>query len=277
VKNFNKTALFIIALLVFGSCAIERKVAKDYLGVQNKGSILLFVPDWVIKTNLRPEARKIARQFPPEMRDSIYMDQSLFLGSIQDSAFLVNLVGAYINELKGLGFRIYTQAYIDLFMGDDSSAYIVNLTQLELEEYIHVYTFEDYVGSNYFSSDIDLNALNCNAWFEINKVNETAKGKKIFFDSHFLSDDLHGNFRQNVLSGDVRLEYQIDTLQIEEVYDFAKILGEVYASYTFDFILNNFISTQIVGGNYKPDYLHYDKASGTFKPAYEERFEEMAP
>ncbi len=264
--------LFLLGIL--SSCSIERKLAREYVQSNSKGAILLFTPEYVFKNSLKEEEIKDAKQYSKDQLDSMLFEQSQFLQYLEDSLFLVKLVNQYIVDLKGFGYDIYTQDYIDLFMEVDTSSWVINMAQIEVEEYIYPYEFEEMVGYETYAVSIDLDAVNCNAWFEINPVNRPQK-QKVLFATHYITDDLYGQFRQNVLSGKVKFEYSIDSLHMEDIYEFAEVLGGQYAFYTLNYLMNRFIDEQIIDENYKPEYLQYDPAAKQFYRDPENGFEVM--
>ncbi|MDZ7741260.1 MAG: hypothetical protein U5Q03_05800 [Bacteroidota bacterium] len=267
----------IIALLLLGllsSCSIERKLAREFVQSNNKGAVLIFSPEYVFKKSLKEEEIENPEQYTEDQLDSVLFYRSQFLQSLDDSIFLVKLVNQYIDDLKAFGFDIYTQDYIDLFMEKDTNSWVINMAQIEVEEYTYPYEFEEMVGYETYAVSIDLDALNCNAWFEINPVNKPER-QKVLFATHYIMDDLYGQFRQNVLSGKVKFEYSIDSLYIKDIYEFAEVLGAEYAHYTLNYLMNKFIDEQIIDENYKPEYLQYDPASRQFYKDPEDGFEVM--
>ncbi|MCF8227444.1 MAG: hypothetical protein K9G58_00675 [Bacteroidales bacterium] len=274
MKYIFYTLIFLFLLGFIASCSIERKIARDYIDNDSKGAILLFTPDYVFKKSLKEKEVQDADQYTDAQFDSVLFYRSEFLQYIDDSVFLEKLVNQYIDEMKAYGFDIFTQDYIDLFMQQDTTSFVINMAQIELEEYFYDYEFEEMVGFDTYTANIPLDAINCNAWFEIKRVNEKKQGKEqLLFATHYITDDLYGQFRQNVLTGDVKLEYTVDSLYLEDIYDFAVVLGTEYAMYTFDYLLNRHIDEQIVDENYKAQYLQYDPATGKFFNDLEDGFE----
>lgn len=278
VNSLLKHSLVLFLLLGLASCSIEKRIAKDFVKTPDKGSVLLFTPDFMFKSSLKIDSVENALQYSEEQIDSILYAQSIFLKEVSDSILLSRMVNNYIAAMEAYGFDVYTQEHIDRFMQRDDSLYTVNMAQVELEEYVYEYRDEEYLNGNTYYTDVDLNAVNLNAWFEINMVNSKTKEKnKVLFTSHFLSDDLYGQFTQSFATGEVKYDYRIDSMNVQDIYELASYLGKVYANYTLDYIMNKLIRRNIDMSEYKPDYLHYDPRRNTLNPLYNEenRFIEM--
>lgn len=271
---------FFSALFLFGlvSCSIEKRIARDFIKTPDKGSVLLFTPDFLFKTSLKIDSVENALQYSEEQVDSILYEQSIFLKEVSDSILLSRMVNNYIDAMTAYGFEVFTQDYIDQFMQRDDSLYTVNMAQVELEEYVYEYRDEEYLNGKTYYTDVNLNAINLNAWFEITMVNSEKKEKnKVLFASHFLSDDLYGQFTQSFLTGEVKYDYRIDSMNVRDIYELAAYLGKVYANYSLDYIMNKLIRRNIDMSEYKPDYLHYEPSRNSLNPVYneEDRFIEM--
>lgn len=275
MRFLTKTVIIILLSGIIFSCTIERKIAKDYIELEQKGAVLLFSPDFVYKVNLKPEEIESPEKYAEYQMDSLLLARSLILKNISDSSFLVSLINNYIDELKVYGFEVFTPDYITDFMNLDTQSYVVNIAQLELEEYFYEYEFEEPVGYYTYTINLDLNAVNYNTWFEISEVNGKQKDRKVLFATHYITDDLYGHFKQQFLTGEVKYEYTIDTISLDKIYELAAFLGREYASYTFDHIMNQYIRSQIVQQEYRPVFMHYDRQRKMIFPNPNDRFIEM--
>lgn len=258
---------------MINGCGIESKIARQYTTKKQKGAILLFTPNYIFKTNLKEDSIEKPDQYAGYERDSVLLENSTFLKKLSDSAILINYINAYIEGLKSYGFDVFTEDFIQSFMEHDSSAWIVNIAQIELEEYIYEIEDKEMLGFETYKIDFNLDAINYNSWFEINKVNEDNTDKTVLFASHFVSDDLYGEFTQYIFSGEVKYNFTIDSLNTEKIIDLAIYLGDLYAGYTYDYILNHYVYKNMPDDRQPRYYLHYNRKTGRFQEAGEERFE----
>lgn len=252
--------LAFVMLSAFTSCSLERKIAKEYITNDTTRSVLVIPPDLVFKKSLKEWTIDSAARLDSRTLDSLLWTSSLYLQYVDDSAFIDSYLRNYTSEMEALGFRVYGQDSLLSFLSGKPDAFIINIAQLELEEYVMPIREEAEFGEYIYSEVVDLNAVNLNSWFEISRVNGEEE-KALFFTSHYLTDGLEGLFKQNPFSGEVQFSYSIDTLLVEEIYLLAALAGKIYAGYTFDFLLNKYIDSRVEeeGQGRSEIYYHFDR------------------
>ncbi len=268
-------SIYFVLLIFLASCSLEKKLARQFIEERKNVAVLLFTPDYVFKTNLKEEEIEDKDQYTEKELDSVLFENSKYLKELSDSIVLERYINNYIDGLKYYGFKIYTDEFIDLFMKDTNQSYVINIAQIELEEYILEIEEEAYFFDNRYTTEFELNAVNFNSWFEINKLNDSNARKEILFATHYVSDDLYGDYTQYLFTGGVKFEYTIDSLNIEKIYDLASYLGALYAAYTFDYIMNNYISNNMPEDQRLRYYLHYNRQTDGFIDAEDEKFERL--
>lgn len=279
-KGLTYRSLFLLAFmgLILSSCSIERRIAKEYIASDSTRTVLVMAPDFLFKTSLKDwQIDSVEQDLGEWAKDSILLERSLYLRNIDDSLFIRYYMDNYIAELEALGFTVYEEDSLLSFLSGKPGSYIVNIAQLELEEYVMPYTDEEQIGDYIYSEVVDLNALNLNSWIEVSKVNEEAE-KALFFASHYLTDALEGYFRQFYFTGEVQYRYEIDTLAMNDVYLLGGYAGYLYATYTFDYLMNMYIDKRVFeeGANRTAIYYHYDRLKDFLRAAKEgERFIQM--
>lgn len=274
VKTRNTISLLLLAsLAALSSCNVEKQIAKQFIQQPVADEVLMFSPYYVFKSNLKEDIELDTSALTDEEIHQRRIDSSVLLKEISDSVFLSKYVNSYIEEMKALGYEVYTEDFVSEFMNRRDSGYVIHIAQLELEEYYMEYVDEEYIGGRYFKTEFDLNALNLNSWFELYRVNETERRKQVLFASHFISDNLYGSYTQYFFTGEVDYEYTIDSVKTEDVYELASYLGGLYASYTYDYILNKYIIKNMPEGRRPKTYWHYNRYNKRLYPAGEDRFE----
>lgn len=238
--------MFMLLLIVIlsVSCSVERKFAKEYIANDSSRAVLVIPPDYIFKTSLKDWEIDSADVLDDWTLDSLLWEKSLFLKYIDDSLFLDYYISNYIGEMEALGFKVYGEDSLLSFLSGKSNAFIVNIAQLELEEYVMPIKEEEQFGEYIYYEVIDLNAVNLNSWFEISRVNEE-EDKAMFFASHYLTDELEGYFKNFYFTGEVQFRYEIDTLLVDEIYKLGALAGYLYAGYTFDFLLNRYLDKRM--------------------------------
>ena len=230
-------------LLIFSSCSIERKMAKEYIANDSTRSVLVIPPGYIFKKSLKEWEVESADKLDTGTLDSILLEKSLFLKYVDDSVFMDYYMSNYLAEIEALGFHVYREDSLIPFLSGNPESYIVNIAQLELEEYVMPIKEEEQFGEYIYTEVIDLNAINLNSWFEISRVNAD-EDKTLFFASHYLTDELEGFFKHYYFTGEVQFSYDVDTLLVDQIYKLAALAGHLYAGYTFDYLMNKYIDKQ---------------------------------
>ncbi len=212
-----------------------------------------------------------ADELDEQTLDSLLWVQSLFLQYIDDSIFLDYYMSNYIANLENLGFKVYGEDSLLPFLSGKTNAFIVNIAQIELEEYVMPIKESEQFGEYIYYEVIDLNAINLNSWFEISRVNEE-EDKALFFASHYLTDEMEGFFKNYYFTGEVQFRYDIDTLMVEEIYKLGALAGYLYAGYTFDYLMNKYLDKRMLedGLGRSDIYYHYNRQSNYLGTAKEE-------
>ncbi|MEI6747845.1 MAG: hypothetical protein WCM93_01675 [Bacteroidota bacterium] len=258
------------------SCSPEYPLAKAYIKQAPKGSILLMRPGFVYKSNkLRID---LSDKMSEAEKDSVAFYRSSFVQYIYDSAFLDAYINNFVDGLLSGGFDVYAQEYIDSFMNAGAPAYIVNLAQLQMDE-SRDSTFEaigesDEEGNNVYQ-DIKINTVHLNSWIEVTELNaDSGKVKKLFYASSLARDGVSS--RLSVLpTGELRLTYKIDSLNLNDLYDLAAKSGKIYGNYLYDYFMNEYIRKSLPPWVQPVRSLHYDLDLRRIRNSGGEGFQEI--
>ncbi len=265
--------LVLISFIISGiaSCSPEKKLAIDFTGNAKNNSILLLAPDYIYKTNLKTYLLDSLDIEDTENTDSVLLAHSRYLNELNDSLFLANYIMGYAKSLSRFGFRMYHQNQMEEFMTIDSNSYQVNIAQIELEETLYTYRDEMDFFDNYYYHDHNLNAVYVNSWFEIDDLDSDIK-QPVYFTTDLITDMADGTFDYDIFSNKIRYMYNIDSLELNTLYEFAYRLGSEYAKYTFDLLLNQELDRKIESGMRSEKYWRFDPDQRTFYPASDDRF-----
>ncbi len=274
IKRTIKPLSFIaLILFILAGCSPEVKLAKTYVKSQSPGPALVFFPDMVFKYNLKTDSLDLSG-LSEEEKDSLLWFTSDFIQNIDDSTLLANYKKGYLHGLQSLGIKTFTEENMDEFFNGDSGGFVVNVAQIQLEEQYYPLEDQTDIEGITYSHTQTLNALDVNTWFEIRTVNKPEKAK-VLFAENLLTDDYDGFFEPNPFTGEMQYFYQIDSLTLEKIYHDMYGLGEQYASYTFDYLINKYLDQHLPEEVRDDRYLHYDPYRKSFYDAGNNRFEEM--
>ncbi len=266
----KRLLLFISALsliLTVISCSPERKLAKSFVEQDHDLSFLIMSPEYLYKVNLKKYELDSTDTTQESVKDSVLLAKSLFLKYISDTTFLNRYTGSLQSQLEKYGLKVYPEARFDSLLQARSNAFIVNIAQFSIEEYVHPYTSDQVIGNEVMTiKDIDLNALNFNTWVELSRMNSDT-GRVVLFSSDQLFDGINGYFKQYLFNPEVSFEYSIDTITLDQIYQKAAALGRKDGAYLFDYMMNKYLKSNLPANYpYEPLYFHYDPESRSLRP-----------
>ena len=261
--SFKKalTGIFIavtIALLL-SACSVERQMGRKYIARADSTSFLVLFPAEVFVVNKKNENFDGSFLFSEAQKDTSLFRNSVLLPFLNDEAILTPFKESFVKELSNYGYRVYDTTQMDQFMAVEHHSRVLNVAQIELQEYLTSYEDAVTVDEQVYTKVIYLNGINIGSWFEISPINEVEKAKiPVLFATHDLTDRWNGYFVQRFLTGEIEYRLEIDSLQPNDVFNFAAYLGRLYAAYTFDYMLNRDIKSKTPLQEQTESYYRYD-------------------
>lgn len=236
-----KKLIFIGLLLVLAltSCQTELKLAKNFVAEQSNTRVAVYFPE---KADVKVE-----------YNTQLGMQTDVLQGFSYD-LFLDVLYGAYADELRAYGLDVYVPEDANNVQVD-SVHWLVMLSRMEISGRITQY--EDFLFSDTeeYSYKHPLNTVNVASWFEVND----GEWKPVLFCEHNLIDGFDSKTDYTFWSNKIDYSYTIDTLELKDVYNYAVYLGKVYAGYTYDYMMNNYVESELEKRNYAYQVLlRYD-------------------
>jgi len=272
MHNFIKNLVLLLAILIAASCNPQKKIAKKFVNESVNYKLMVLEPSFIYKNNLNTQIVDSLNITDEEERAKMLWEQSDFFSLINDSLFIANYILGYKTELSNYGIEVFDEKSAENFLAEDSNAYLVNIAQIEIEEEDYEYRDEAEYNSYVYFHDHILKAVNVNTWFEISKVNASNNSENIFYATNTITDDLTSSFEYNIFNEKVEYIYEVDSLSMPKIYEYVYLLGRIYATYTYDFMLNKYIEESLNYGMKKEDLLRYNPNTKTFFYAGENRF-----
>jgi hypothetical protein len=154
------------------------------------------------------------------------------------------MYNAYAKALGDYGLEVYVPEDPDQVQVD-SVHWMVVLSRVEVSGRITEY--EDYLFSDTdeYSYKHPLNTVNVASWFEVND----GDWKPVLFCEHYLVDGFYSKTDYSFWSSQLNYSYTIDTLKLDNVYNYAVYLGKLYAGYTYDYMMNDYVDTELAKQN----------------------------
>lgn len=229
----KKKLLYIgLLLLLLSSCRTDLKLAKRYVAERTEIQAAVYFPEKAeVKVEYNTQLGK----------------KTEVLNGFSQDLFLDVMYGAYADAMKVYGVNVYIPEDIDNVQVD-STHWLVMLSRMEISGRITQY--EDYLFSdaNEFSYKHALNTVNVASWFEIND----SVWMPVLYCEHNLMDGFDSKTDYSFWSGKLDYNYTIDTLELNDIYNYAVYLGKLYAGYTYDYMLNSYVDAEL-----RKQYIDY--------------------
>lgn len=258
-KAISGILLAVSLTLLLSACSIERQIGRKYIARADSTSFLVLFPAEVFVVNKKNEYSDGSFLFSEAQKDTSLFRNSELLPFLNDESIIKPFKESFVQELSNYGFRVYDTTQMDQFMAIQYHSRVLNVAQIELQEYFTSYEDAVTVDDQVYTKVIYLNGINIGSWFEISPINEVEKAKiPVLFATHDLTDRWNGYFVQRFLTGEIEYRLEIDSLQPDDVRNFAAYLGRLYAAYTFDYMLNREIKSKTPIQDQTDAFYRYD-------------------
>ncbi|MFZ4520349.1 MAG: hypothetical protein ACOYNC_01515 [Bacteroidales bacterium] len=271
--SFIAGLILITGIVFLQSCMPERKIATTFIQSPHAIRLMVNPPVFVYKYNHKGENIEGFDSMPEQQQDSALWVESKYMQYLNDSTLLENYMNNFITELRLLGFNVYLNTAIDSFMTGHPQSYVVDVSQIQLDEYYYPLEDEDAFLDTVYLKKFNLNAIDWSCWFNLGKAGAGSGRKTTLYATNTAYDTFDGQFFNDPFTGTVRYRYKIDSLQIKDVYDMATYLGKKHAGFLFDYFMNQYIARHMPDGMRPEENYHYNRNRKALTPAIEERFE----
>jgi hypothetical protein len=261
-----------VVLLFFVSCSPSRRLAGEYVSASSLQTGIYLIPaGYLEKSNLKKYPSAEMDGLTRVQRDSIRLVRSLFLQAVSDSVFLERFVNSYMDELRSLGLRVCLVWPDSLSCPPKNESFMVRMEQLELREYFIRMTDEQYIINALYQKDIDLQAISLHSWFTVHRLNQQPSNR-FLYASNYISDDIvESGFGREENTGKIVHFKKTEFLDLKAIYNMAEALGRKYASYTYDYLLNEYVFRNRKGAD-PGNYYHYNRFKNRIESAGDNRF-----
>lgn len=244
-----------LILILFTSCSPQKRLAYDFVNKTKGASVAFYVPKELKKTNIRrdcdPSNIDLVTLDEDQLRDTIAA-RTRIVNKINDDIFLNVLYASFESTLKDYDLAI---EYYDEEIKPDSLHWIIDLSHIEIQEYVETLLSHCGVDGNFefFPST----AVNVASWFEMSdgdttKLVFTEQNYSGYIEDCYYTLDSLKNLVPNV---------EMNHVTIDGFYDFAVMLGRLYAGYCYDFFMNEHVKKVMIREKKEYDdeiYMRYD-------------------
>jgi hypothetical protein len=274
MRIFFKILIWGISLsILFVSCSTERKLAVYYAKNTSSINAIVLPPAYLFKVNQKTYLLDSLGITDESLFDSVLYANSTLLQYIDDSLFISNYIYGYKKELAVFGIKVFGEDQMGAFLESDSNSILINVAQIELEEFIYPWDDEQQISDIIYSYSHLLNAVNISSWIEIGKYNQGESQHEVYFATDMVTDKVDGQFNYDVFSQkNLQYMYNYDSLTVSQLYDYAYVLGRTYAGYTFDLLINTYLDKKLPASSRSDKYWRYDPNKHIFFPAEKDKF-----
>lgn len=246
----------IFILMILSSCASQKKFAYDFVKKSKGANVAFYVPNELKKTNLRidcnPQNVDLVVLDDEELQDTIN-SRIKILNKIDDEIFLNVMMMSFEEALKD--YDVNLQYWENENTTPDSLHWVVDLSHIEIQELVNYQLTNCEIEGNY--EFVKTTTINVASWFELlNDNNSSFLFTEQNYDE-YINDCYYSKDSLNNLVVNVDLHH----ISIDGLYDFAVMLGKLYAGYSFDYFMNDYVRKELKKRDleYSEDtYLRYD-------------------
>lgn len=264
----------LVALLsgIFTACSPERRLARQFVTLKEPVTVLLVSPDIVYKKSYKvPDSVDISL-LPENEAEAALFFQTRLLQFTNDSIFINDFMQGVVSALHSAGIKVYAADSSLRFIQSEAPAYIINVAQLQLEEY-----YDSLITSpDIFNDDqlyvIYYTAINMNSWYELSRLNSESSNRQVLFNSKTVQDFVEGGMRYVPISGDYKFMSTVDSLTMSDLYELAGHVGFLNGSQLYDYLMNAWIRQHLPKQSGPIKMFSYNPISGELKRSNDSGF-----
>ena len=262
----------ILATLVIQSCTVEKKLARKYIRECKKESVLVIPVDFTYRYNagayIDTGYLKTA-----DLQDSAAYAQSYYLQYVSDSVFLEKFYNSFIGAFGKAGFNVIVSYSSDSFFAQPEPSWIVNFSQLQLDEDYTIDTVELYENEGTARYQVTLFQVGVGIWIELSPVNNTNSRKQTLYKRLFIEEDYDIAVPFDFETGSFEYIIKMKEITPDDVYGMAPAAGRKFAGMVFDFLLNDYIRINLPVTEPRRSLWHYDLKTGSLNDKPFEKLE----
>ena len=227
------------AFLLLLSCSEQQSVARRFVKNNRNTVVALYLPERLEKRNLRNDS------IPEYLADSSLQTQIAYLekqvkviDKIDDDKYLDIIYLTMQETLKDYGLSV--EYWENETSQPDSTHWVIEIPRIEVTEVCEPHQFCGWIDYNKYCMDVPIDLVNVATWF--NLANDTTFNMTFTEQNYFNDTDVDFDYQGNKVVARIAC----DTISIDGFYQFARILGKLYAGYCYDFMMNKYIDNHQV-------------------------------
>lgn len=263
-------------MMLLSSCTIERKLASEYLKNRDSEAVLLIRPDFIYKEGYKVPDSINVESIPEAERSAKLLGYTELIQYLDDSIFIEGYMNGLVFGLRQAQYQVFSGQSAHSFLLSSSDRIILNLAQLEIEEYyIPVEEQASFSDEENYSYEFDITGVNINSWFEISGMNRNDTSIRVVYNNYQVSDHVASEYRYFAISGEVKFLYHVDSLQVYDLYEAGWNAGYYNADNFSNYLLNRYIRDNMPKGKTPGRIFTLERETGMLRKARQQGFIEM--
>lgn len=240
---------------VLVSCSPHKQLAYDFVKKSKGASVAFYVPEELQRTNKRsdcdPNNIDLVLLDEDELQDTINSRVKI-LNKIDDGVFFNVMIASYEETLKDYGLIL--EYWEDENSKPDSLHWVVDLSYVEIQEHSSSQVIN--CGVEGYYEFLPSTRINVASWFELLDDDNSC----LLFTEQNYEDYVIDCYYTLDSINNLIINADIQYVNIDGFYDFAVMLGKLYAGYSFDFFMNEYVKKEMIrkGKEYDDIYMRYD-------------------
>ena len=224
------------AILLLISCSQQRNMARRFVKQHKKAVVALYLPNRLIKNNLREDIMPAELENASLEEQVKYMqDQIKVVDKIDDDRFLDIIYASMKEALEDYGLTV--RYWNDDSAEPDSMHWIINIPRIEIRETGESRDVCRWLYSQRYCVNLPVDMVNVASWFEL--ADGTTDALAFTEQDYFNDTDMTLDFDEN--TNRVYARTYVDTINIDGFYRFGTLLGRLYAGYCYDFMMYKYV------------------------------------
>ena len=265
----NLLIVFLLSM-TFVSCSSHKKLAYDFVNKTKGASVAFYVPEELKKQNVRKDCNinnpELFVMDEAQQRDTIEA-RTKIVNKINDEIFLDVMITSFEKTLEDYGLKLEYWEHDG--KKPDSLHWIVDLSHVEIQEYV-TYSLSE-CGVEGYAEFFPITAVNVASWFGLMNDEEshflyTEQDCEDYIAECYYTLDSLNNLVANI---------ECKRLTIDDFYNFAVVLGKLYAGYSYDFFMNEYVRKEMRRREIECSddvYMRYDPYESYIYHTHSDRF-----
>lgn len=242
--------------LLLASCSTQTNLAYDFVRKSKGAEVAFYVPNHLEKINARKDCQGdyLDSIAPEDINDTINA-RTRIVNKIDEEKFFNVMISSFENTLNDYNLKL--SYWENESTKPDSMHWVVDLSHMEVIEFIeYIWTTCGYYGDYEF---LQSTSVNVDSWFELID-DDKPTGSLLYTEQSYVEYVKVCNHYYDSLDN-VIVSADFKRLTIDGFYDFAVMLGKLYAGYSYDYFMNEYVRKEMQkkGKEYSEDkYMRYD-------------------